>query len=207
MVSNSKLCLVLLVPFVTLIHASGVARADGPDEPQGPPILITPTPVYPAPLSQTTQTTYVPQSVALSGPEEIKDYDETRPAPLGYTAVLRPRKHLIVGGAVTFAVPYSMCLLTAAIGADDAKYSGKNEVASLWIPVAGPFIQLGQTNSATAQVFLVGLGGAQLAGAIMLYYGMTTKQRVFVRNDLVGNVMITPMAGQGNTGLSLSGSF
>jgi hypothetical protein len=36
---------------------------------------------------------------------------------------------------------------------------------------------------------------------------MTTTQRVLVRNDLVGSLMITPMAGNGASGMSLSGRF
>ena len=50
------------------------ARAD--DDP--PPVRQGPLPVYPAPLAQETQSTYVPQSVALSGPEEISDWDSSR---------------------------------------------------------------------------------------------------------------------------------
>jgi hypothetical protein len=41
----------------------------------------------------------------------------------------------------------------------------------------------------------------------MLYYGLTTKKRVFVRNDLVGSMMVSPMAGNGTSGLVLSGRF
>jgi len=163
-------------------------------------------PVYPAPLTQQTQSTYVPQSVALSGPEEIEDFDSTRPVPLGYTPVQRTRKHLIVGGAVTLGVTYGLCSFAAAIG-EDTRGSGTNEIAALWIPVAGPFVQLGKTDSATGKFFLVGLGGAQLAGAIMLYYGLTTTQRVLVRNDLVGSLTVAPMAGDGATGMVLSGRF
>lgn len=163
-------------------------------------------PVYVAPLSQETQPSYVPQSVALSGPEEIDDFDETRPPPPGYTPVLRKRKGLLVGGGVTLGVSYSICALTAAIGQDTSS-NGGNEVAAMWIPVAGPFLQITETESATAKVFLVGLGGAQVAGAVMLYYGLTTQKRVFVRNDLVGTMTITPMAGNGVSGMVLSGRF
>jgi hypothetical protein len=192
--------LLLALPIVALIRAPGWAD-------DAPPPRPMPLPVYPAPLSQETQSTFVPQSVALSGPEEITDFDSNRPVPVGYTPVQRPRKHLLVGGAVTLGVSYGLSAFVAAIGEDSGRSSGKNEVAALWIPVAGPFVQLGQTDSATAKFFLVGLGGAQLAGAIMLYYGMTTTRRVLVRNDLVGSLAITPMAGGGASGMTLSGRF
>jgi hypothetical protein len=192
--------LLLALPIVALIHAPAWADDAPPPQPM-------PLPVYPAPLSQETQSTFVPQSVALSGPEEITDFDSNRPVPVGYTPVQRTRKHLIVGGAVTFGVTYGLSAFAAAIGEDTSRSSGKNEIAALWIPVAGPFVQLAQTDSATGKFFLVGLGGAQLAGALMLYYGMTTTQRVLVRNDLVGSLAVTPMAGNGASGMMLSGRF
>jgi hypothetical protein len=191
--------LLIALPIVALFHTA--ARAD--DDP--PPVRQGPLPVYPAPLAQETQSTYVPQSVALSGPEEIRDWDSSRPVPLGYTPVERARKHLIVGGAVTFGVSYGLSAFVAAIGEDANR--DHNELAALWIPVAGPWIQAGQTDSATGKFFLVGMGGAQVAGAIMLYYGVTTTQRVLVRNDLVGSLTVSPMAARGASGMVLSGRF
>jgi hypothetical protein len=193
--------LALALPLVAVLHATG--RAD--DDP--PPVRRGPLPVYPAPLAQETQSTYVPQSVALSGPEEISEWDSSRPVPMGYTPVERARKHLIVGGAVTFGVSYGISAFTAAIGEDAKRNGGTNEVGAMWIPVAGPWIQTAQTDSATAKFFLVGLGGAQVAGAIMLYYGLTTTQHVLVRNDLVGSLSVSPMAARGASGMVLSGRF
>ena len=207
MVALNRL-LSLALPAAVLLQAPSSAWADDDDAPPPPPAPPGQvyTPLYTAPLAQQTQTTYVPQSVALSGPEEITDVEEGRAAPMGYTAVERKRKGLIIGGAVTLGAVYGVCAMSAAIG-EDTRGSGTNEVAALWIPVAGPFIQITRTESATAKVFLVGLGGAQLAGALMLYYGLTTTKRVFVRNDLVGNLAVGPMVSNGASGFSLSGNF
>jgi hypothetical protein len=208
---RSQLSLIAIIT-VTLFHASGRASADPPPEPpypaqpQLPPGYPPPPPGYVAPLSQQTQPSYVPQSVALSGPERIVDLDESRPPPPGYTSVLVTRKGPLIGGAVTFGVSYGISALTAAVG-EDSKGDGDNEVAALWIPVAGPFLQIFDTESATAKVFLVGLGGAQLAGAIMLYTGLTTKRRIFVRNDLIGSATVAPMVGNGASGMVLTGRF
>jgi len=209
MASNSvNRLLLLLLPVAALIGAPTSALADDDEiDEEMPPPQPAVQPVYTAPLSQTTQTTYVPQSVAMSGPDEITDFDPGRPIPLGYTAVMRPRKGLLIGGGVTFGVTYGISLLTAAIGEDLKGSDGKNEVAAMWIPVAGPFLQMLNTQSATGKVFLAGFGGAQAAGAIMLYYGLTTKKRVLVRNDIVGSMTIVPMAGDGATGMLLSGRF
>jgi hypothetical protein len=210
MASNTvKRLLLLVLPVAALLSAPTSARADDDEVEEMPPPQPAVQPVYTAPLSQTTQTTYVPQSVALSGPEEITDFDPGRPIPLGYTAVRRTRKGLLIGGAVTFGVSYGYSVLFAAIGSDLSSLSedGRNEAAAMWIPVAGPFLQMAQTDSATFRVFLFGFGAAQTTGAILLYYGLTTKKRVLVRNDLVGSMTLTPMAGEGTTGMLLSGRF
>jgi len=197
-----------VVPLAAMLFAPATALADDDDEEMPPMAPAGPTPVYTAPLSQTTQPTYVPQSVALSGPEEIDDYDFSRPTPVGYTVVKRKRLGMLIGGGVTFGVSYGYSLLFAAAGHDEAQYGdGKNELASLAIPVVGPFLQMAQTDSATLRVLLAGLGAAQTTGAIMLYLGLTTKKSVLVRNDLVGNMTFTPMAGDGATGMMVSGRF
>ena len=41
----------------------------------------------------------------------------------------------------------------------------------------------------------------------MLYYGVTTTQRVLVRNDLVGSLTVTPLAGHGASGMAVAGRF
>jgi hypothetical protein len=193
--------LVIALPLVALLHAP--ARAD--DDPPRPQPM--PLPVYPAPLTQTTQSTYVPQSVAMSGPEEITDFDFSRPVPLGYTPVARTRKHMLVGGAITFGVVYGLSAFVAAAGDDAARNGGSNDLAALWIPVAGPFLEMGKTDSSTAKLFLASVGAAQLAGALMLYYGLATKDHVLVRNDLVGSLTVAPIAGNGASGMALAGRF
>lgn len=142
----------------------------------------------------------------MSGPEEITDIEEGRAPPPGYTEVHRTRKGLLIGGGVTLGATYSVSALVAAIG-HDVSETGHNEVAALWIPVVGPFIQINRTDSAVANLFLAGLGGAQIAGAVMLYVGLTTKKRVFVRNDLVSSLTVVPLSGNGATGVGLSGNF
>jgi len=202
--------LLALLPVVALVSAPTSASADddyyGEEAPPPPPAPPGPQPVFTAPLSQTTQSTYVPQSVALSGPEEIADDGEGRAVPAGYTPVLRKRKGLLIGGGAVFGASYGLSIMIAAIGSDIGGSDG-NEVASLWIPVAGPFLQMANTESATLQLFLAGVGAAQTTGAILLYYGLTTKKRVFVRNDLVGSLQVTPYTAEGTTGMLLSGRF
>lgn len=202
--SSTRPPLLLIALVAALLPATRSAWADDP-----PPVYQGPSgaPVYVAPLAQQTQGTYVPQSVALSGPAQLNPVDDLAPPPAGYTPVMRKRKGLIIGGAVTFGVTYAISSFAAAIGSDTTRDGEKNEVAALWIPVAGPFVQLADTQSATGKFFLVGLGGAQLAGAIMLFTGITSERRVFVRNDLVSSLSVGPLTAPGAQGLSLAGRF
>lgn len=209
---KSRRRLLVSTAFV-LAAGSGAAWADDdpvyPNQPPPPPPVMAPQPLYPTPLSQTVQTSYVPQSVALSGPEEITDDIDGRAPPAGYTLVHRKRKGLLIAGPVLLGATYGYTALIAAIGTDLDKSTGGTgaSMAPLFVPVLGPFLEMGQTDSYTARYLLAIDGGAQLAGAIMLYYGLTTTKTVFVRNDLLYSVNITPMAGPHTSGIALSGRF
>ncbi len=203
----------LLVSSLLVCAASSVALAQAPSDteeaPPAPPSVApapvyTPKPIFPAPLSQTTQSTYVPQSVALSGPNLIVPEEDTQAPPDGYSVSYRRRKGLLIAGPITLGVPYFYSALVASIGHD----SGTSSVDPLIIPVVGPFIEMGNTNGSwTANLVLAADGAAQVAGAVMLYYGLTSKKRVFVRNDLLSNTMVLPTANPHGGGFALSGSF
>jgi hypothetical protein len=166
---------------------------------------------YVAPLYQQTQPSYVPQSVALSGPREMA-YQEGDPIPPGYHSAERVRKGLIIGGAVTFGTLYLFSALVAAAGADSSQ-NGSNPEAALWVPGVGPFLQMAQTRSATANVLLAVDGLGQSAGLVMLGFGLFSPKTVLVRNDLASSksnkteVAVAPMTGRGTTGMTVVGSF
>jgi hypothetical protein len=204
----SRLSVRIVLPLLLTLVGTTTAWADDQEPPPQPPPPPPPG-GYIAPLSQTYQSTYVPQSVALSGPEEINSRYAGQPAPDGYTPVLRTRKGLVIGGGITLGVAYGYSALIAAVGSDLS--DGPNEAGAMWIPVAGPFIQMSQTESATFRVLLAGFGIAQVTGAVLLYKGLTSKKTVFVRNDLVSRFDIAPMAPTASnnyaTGMLLGGSF
>jgi hypothetical protein len=167
---------------------------------------MAPNGEYVAPLSQETQPTYVPQSVALSGPRMIKDWDPGQPIPYGYHAETRARKGPIIAGALVFGVPYLYSAFAASIGEDASRSSGSNPVASLYVPVLGPFLEMSQTDSATARFILILDGAAQATGAALLVYGIMSPKPVLVRNDLAMTVVPMRLAHDG-TGLGLVGRF
>jgi len=173
---------------------------------------------YVAPMQQQTQQTYVPQSVAMSGPRVLRDWHEGEPIPPGYHPATRARTGLIAGGLAMFGAPYLISVLVAAVGEDvkstyntacSCYQAGNNSAAPLFIPVVGPFITMGNTDSATADVFLVVDGLLQAAGIGLFIYGVAVPKTVLVRNDL-GKVKINPpmpFVGKNSMGLGLSGSF
>ena len=190
-----------------LIAAARPAAAQSPPPPPPQDYQKQPVqgPQYTAPIYQTTQPSYVPQSVALSGPREIKDWNEGDPIPPGYRPVERTRTGLVVGGAVTFGVLYLFSLLAASIG-EDVKGSGKNELAPLYIPAIGPFVQMANTDSSTGKFFLAIDGIGQTAGAAMLIVGLVSPRTVLVRNDLA-EIRLAPVLTRDARGAGLVGTF
>jgi hypothetical protein len=159
---------------------------------------------YVAPLSQQTQQTYVPQSVAISGPRQIRDWNDGDPIPPGYHPTQRARTGLIVGGAVMFGTLYFLSALVAAV-ASDAGNTGDN---ALYLPGVGPFIQMTTTSSSTANLFLALDGAIQSGGIAMLIYGIATPKTVLVRNDLATTPVVLPIRiGTDGYGLGVMAKF
>lgn len=193
----------------TLAVPSAHAQSTLPPSQPPPASAAAPNGEYIAPLQQQTQQVYVPQSVALSGPRVIKDYEEGEPIPPGYHAETRVRSGLVVGGAVTFGVMYLLSVLVGAAISDTNRAFNNNKENGdfLYVPVAGPFLQMTKTESSSGNVTLAIDGIAQAAGATMLIVGITSPKTVLVRNDL-GEVRVMPMRmGDKGGGLGLVGTF
>ena len=203
------------VLLTTLAAPRAYAQQLPPSQPP-PASAQAPNGEYVAPLQQQTQQVYMPQSVALSGPRVIKDYEEGDSIPPGYHAETRVRTGLVVGGAVVFGVMYLLSVLVGAAISDTGKTCASISSSSscskengdlLYVPVAGPFLQMTKTSSSSGNVTLAIDGIAQAAGATMLIVGITSPKTVLVRNDL-GEVRIMPMRmGDKGGGLGLYGTF
>jgi hypothetical protein len=191
---------------VTTLGAPAVYAQQLPPSQPPPASAHAPNGEYVAPLSQGTQQVYVPQSVALSGPREIKDYEEGDPIPPGYHAESKIRKGLVIGGSILFGAMYILTVLVGA-GINDANGNHSSEGSFLFVPVAGPFLQMTKTDTSLGNVTLAIDGVAQAAGATMFIVGITSPKTVLVRNDL-GEVRVAPMRlGQGGAGMGLVGTF
>lgn len=180
---------------LTLLSPNASAQSGAPAPPPGFEGQAAPPP------------TYVPQTVAMSGPRRIDDWEEGEPIPPGYHPVSRIRKGLVIGGAVTFGVLYLLSAISGAIASD----SGAKDGRLLFIPVAGPFTLLGSGTPATAAVFLVIDGIAQAGGIAMFVAGLAAPKTVLVRNDLgksTFSITPTPMTfGNNSAGFGFSGKF
>lgn len=140
-------------------------------------------------------------------PRYIKDWDDSQPVPYGYRKEARVRGGLVAGGAVAFGVSYGLSVGLGLLGADmSSLYGGKNTTEALFIPIAGPWIQLGQTSTASGQFLLVADGVVQLAGVSMLVAGIVAKRTILVRTDYA-SATLTPIATRRGAGLGITGTF
>jgi hypothetical protein len=164
---------------------------------------VAPNGQYVAPLSQTTQPSYIPQSVAMSGPRMITDWRPEQPVPPGYHPETRVRKGSVIAGLITFGIPYIYSSLIASIGED----ANETSVRPLWVPVLGPFLEIGYSHSVTLDYALVLDGLTQGLGAGLVIYGIMSPRNVLIRNDLA-MVQVTPMRlGRDGNGVGFVGRF
>jgi hypothetical protein len=201
----SALTAAVLVTTLAVPYAS----AQLPPSQPPPASANAPNGEYVAPMQQQTQQVYMPQSVALSGPRIIRDYEDGDQIPPGYHAESRIRTGLVVGGAVTFGVLYLLSVLVGAAISDTNKAfnNSKDNGDFLFVPVAGPFLQMTKTDSSSGNVTLAIDGIAQAAGATMFIVGITSPKTILVRNDLA-EVHVMPMKmGTNGGGLGLVGTF
>ena len=103
---------------------------------------------------------------------------------------------------------YLLSVLVGAAISDVSRASGSKENGDfLYVPVAGPFLQMTKTESSSGNATLAIDGIAQAAGATMLIVGITSPKTVLVRNDL-GEMRVMPMRmGDKGGGLGLVGTF
>lgn len=162
-----------------------------------------------APAAPVPQGYYVPMAAPpAAGPRRITDWEPGEPIPPGYHPITRVRTGLVIGGSVTFGVIYVLNVMVAAIAHD----VGTSKLTPLYVPIAGPFIQMGTTSSAIGNFWLVLDGLAQAGGVAMLIAGIAAPKTLLVRNDLAKQkkleLMPTPMTfGSNSAGFGLVGKF
>ena len=146
----------------------------------------------------------------VNGPEKITDFDDESPVPYGYTRVYRKRRGPIIAGALSLAGSYTFTAWMGLVlnGLEEGRTPGNaTDFSWLYIPVAGPFLQLSHMNKSDANMPQVGFvmeGITQAVGAALLLYGLSSPRAILMRND---QLSIVPMVGAGTSGLTVAGRF
>jgi hypothetical protein len=132
-------------------------------------------------------------------------YKEGDPIPPGYEVSSRPRRGLIIGGAVTLGTTWLLSVLTASIVESIGR---ENPLWPLYLPVVGPFIAIGTAESeGVGTLYLVIDGVAQAGGLAMIIAGFAAPEtRLERKGDFSINVTPMPMGMQGG-GLGLVGTW
>jgi hypothetical protein len=156
----------------------------------------------------------VPPSPAPTG---AASWHQGDPVPAGYHPAHRVKKALVASGASLFALPYLASSIVAASGYKSIVAAGgyKTDAGTvsargfLWIPAAGPFIMMGSTTSAAADVLLVLDGLAQIGGLTLFVYGAASPETVLAPDDGQGKakISIAPLFTRGTCGAALVGTF
>ncbi|MET0791166.1 MAG: hypothetical protein ABW061_06555 [Polyangiaceae bacterium] len=140
------------------------------------------------------------------------------PIPTGYHLEERPRKGLIISGALLTGIPWAIGL-SAVAGSNFPNSSGW-----LVVPALGPWLTLaarhdsrcsGSNNdvcideslNSAARTILVLDGLMQTAGAVLFIVGVSSNNQVLARN-FTGHLRLTPATiGRQGAGALLSGDF
>lgn len=205
----------------TTVIVTGQAPAGAPESTRSPPpgyaagapTYASPVPSpgyapgYAAPYDSWTSPGYAPPQRVI-GPHIIADWSEGEPIPPGYHESTRMRKGLVIAGAVLFGTTY---LLSALVGAIVTDCQCGGTATALLIPGAGPFVELGQSNSATGSFSLVLDGLSQVGGLAMFIAGLAVPRTVLVRDDYASSsgfhLTVSPIVGPGQRGMGLVGTF
>jgi hypothetical protein len=140
----------------------------------------------------------------LPPPKELP-YREGEPAPDGYVEDTKIRKGLVIAGASTFGALYLLSVAVATSAQDDL--SDDEELAPLFIPVAGPFVTMATADPvALGTVALILDGVGQSTGVALFIAGLAARKRVWLRSD-VANVTVAPLATRSGGGLSVVGEM
>ena len=140
--------------------------------------------------------------------EPAASWHDGDPVPAGYRRVLHPRRDLLAIGASLFVLPYMASAIAATTGyPSDASTDSTRTV--MWVPAVGPFVMLGSSSSAAADLFLVLDGLAQLGGLSLFVYSLATPRASLLRDEpeRAATITIAPVFARGVSGAALVGRF
>ncbi|MDB4934531.1 MAG: hypothetical protein JWP87_1503 [Labilithrix sp.] len=217
----------LALPFATVALVVSFAETSRADDSDAPPMTTT-TPIQPGaqPYVQQQTTVQPAQTAPPVGKTTTTQapyapyapYPPAGPAPYAqrYETVTerRPNRALLSTGTGLFVLSYAPSVIVAAVS---ARSSDKN----LYIPVAGPWLDLGERNcdlrscgnrEAINKALIIASGAAQGLGVLLavgsLFIPETERTRTVVAtSNAKPSVHVTPVAYVAGGGVGATGSF
>jgi hypothetical protein len=183
--------------------AAAPAPAPAPYPPPAPAGTPPPAP-YPAPYYGQ----YPPPGYAPYPQQPYPQYQPYPPLPPPQLVTEhRPRRGLVIGGAVTFGVSWGLAASISLLASDCSTCSGRDSTDVLWIPIAGPVLAGSRDTGSNDSAFWILWSVAELAGVTMFVIGVighdvTTYKRVAGRNG--PTLQLTPLLARDTSGMALT---
>lgn len=182
-----------LTPDVALARGEpGAADATAAAPQPVPPAVATPA-TTPAASSTPATDAPAPAVVAAPAPPLPPATQLPMPAPDPWRPRDKQANALLIAGTTMLTTIYLMTSLRGAFAIDRARKSRTDPLTgqewpidqrrvaygrALLVPVLGPFVAIGYTDSAVARLGAAVSGTAQVAGAVMLLAGIVAKRRI-----------------------------
>jgi hypothetical protein len=178
--------------------------APSPERSTPPPPAWTPAPGDEDPASPpATRPPYAPPGTAPLEPAFALTAPEAMPPVQWQTVPSATRSYTIAGGAIIFGFTYALTAFVGLTMNAENEGSGKN----LFVPVAGPFMQMLKTEEEAAKEALALSAALQAIGAAALVVGLAKPKTESVPVNSA-RVRLTPLVlGQQGGGLGLVGRF
>jgi len=199
---------------VALRPALAVAAPAAPEATPPPPAAAPAPAPYPPPAPAGTPAPYpapyygqYPPPGYAPYPQQYQPYPPLPPPQL--VTEHRPRRGLVIGGAVTFGVSWGLAASISLLASDCSTCSSgtRDMYEVLWIPIAGPVLAGSRDSGSNDSAFWILWSVAELAGATMFIIGVighdvTTYKRVAGRNG--PTLQLTPLLARDTSGMALT---
>ena len=124
------------------------------------------------------------------------------------TLVHRPRRGLLIGGAVTFGVSWGIAAIVSSTLLDNSSSctgTCRESANVFWVPIVGPIWADARDPGSDGRAFFILWSAAELAGVIMLTFGIAGHDVPLYRvADRGPTLHLTPLLARDTNGLALT---
>ena len=144
---------------------------------------------------------------SLCAPPVVDPWPQDAPAPPGYHASSKPNPYLTNLGLSVLAVPYITGIGLITLDRELATEGDGDPPYWLFLPIAGPFVELAYAKDTTARVLLVADGAMQALGLGLWVAGRIWHDEIVVRDEARAIVPLPMVFAGGGGGIGVRGSF